>query len=60
MLHLDIKKGKEAMRTSTFQKYIGGNTECMKRLSIDTKGCVQITSNDTYFADSWFSSVKTD
>ena len=24
-----------------------------------TKGCVQMTSNDTYFADSWFSGVKT-
>ena len=31
----------------------------MKRLAIDTKGCVQLTSNDTYFADSWFSYVKT-
>ena len=25
-----------------------------------TKGCGQQTSNDTYFADSWFSGVKTD
>ena len=24
-----------------------------------TKGCGQLTSNDTYFADSWFSSIKT-
>ena len=32
----------------------------MKRLSIATKGCGQMASNYTYFADSWFSSVKTD
>ena len=31
----------------------------MKRLAIANKGCGQLTSNDTYFADSWFSSVKT-
>ena len=30
----------------------------MKRLAIATKGCGQLTSNDTYFADSWLSSVK--
>ena len=30
----------------------------MKRLAISTKGCGQLTSNDTYFYDSWFSSVK--
>ena len=31
----------------------------MKRLAIVTKGCGQLTSNNTYFADSWFISVKT-
>ena len=31
----------------------------MKRLAIDTKGFGQLTSNYTYFADIWFSSVKT-
>ena len=31
----------------------------MKRPAIDTKECVQMTSNDTYFADNWFSYVKT-
>ena len=30
----------------------------MKRRSIATKACGQLTSNDTYFADSWFSSIK--
>ena len=59
MLHLDIQKGKEATKTSTFQKYIGGTAACMRRLRMDTKGCGQMTSNYTYFSDSWFSGVKT-
>ena len=60
MLHLEIQNGKKAMKTSNFQKYIRGTTACMKILAIDTKGCGQLTSNDTYFADSWFSSIKID
>ena len=32
---------------------------CIKRLIIAKKGCGQLTSNDTYFSDSWFSGVKT-
>ena len=48
-----------ATKTSKFQNVLGGTTECMKRLAIDTKGCVQLTSKDTFFDDSWFSSVKT-
>ena len=59
MLHLEIQKGKEAMNKSTFQSKLGGTDACMKRLAIATKGCGQLTSNDTYFADRWFSSVKT-
>ena len=59
MLHLDIQKGKEAMKTPKFQKYIRGTTTCMKRLSIATKRRGQLTSNDTKFSDSWFSYVKT-
>ena len=59
MLHLEIQKGKEAVKTSKFQKDLGGTTLCMKRLAIANKGCVQMTSNDTYFSDGWFSSVKT-
>ena len=30
----------------------------MKRLSIATKGCVQLASNDTYVYEIWFSSIK--
>ena len=59
MLHLEIQKGKEDTKTSRFQNVLGGTTACIKRLAIDIKGCGQLTSNDTYFADSWFSSVKT-
>ena len=59
MLHLEIQKGKEAMKKSTFQSELGGTAACMKRQAIATKGCGQLTSNATYFADSWFSSVKT-
>ena len=58
MLHLEIQKYKEAMKTSNFQNGLGGTTACMKRLAIATKGCGQLTLNDTYFSDSWFSSVK--
>ena len=47
------------MKKSTFQSELGGTAACMKRLAIDTKGCGQLTSNNTYFSDSWFSSVKT-
>ena len=59
MLHLEIQKGEEAMKTSNFQKYLRGNTACMKRLYIANKGCGQLTSNYTYFSDRWFSSAKT-
>ena len=59
MLHLEIRKGEEAMKTLEFQKDLRGINACMKRLSITNKGYGQLTSNDTYFADSWFGSVKT-
>ena len=59
ILHLEIQKGKEAMKTSNFQKYLGGTTACIKKLAIATERCGQLTSNYTYFSGSWFSSVKT-
>ena len=52
MLHLEIQKGEEDMKTSKSQNVLGGTTACMKRLAIATKGCGQLTSNDDYFADS--------
>ena len=60
MLHLDIQNGKEAMKTENFQKYIGGTAACIKRTMMDTKGCDQLTSNENYFYDIWFSVVKMD
>ena len=59
MLHLEIQNGNEAMKKSTFQSELGGNAACMKRLAISIKRCGQLTSKDTYFADIWFSSLKT-
>ena len=59
MSHLHIQKGKEAMETSEFQKYFVGTAACMKRLAMATKWCGKLTYNDTYFSDSWFSSVNT-
>ena len=59
MLHLDIQKGEEDMKTSEFQKYLGGTAAQMKILVMDTKGCDQLISNYTYFTDIWFSFVKT-
>ena len=59
MLHLDILKRKEDMKISNFQKDFRGTTTCMKIIDITTKGWVQLASNETYFDDSWFVSVKT-
>ena len=59
MLHLKIQKVKEAIKTSEFQKYLGGTNACIKILAISHKGCGQLASNVTYFADIRFSSVKT-
>ena len=59
VLHLDIHKGEENMNTLTYQKQIRGTTEFMKRLMVATNECYQLTSNDTYFSDIWFSGVKT-
>ena len=58
MLHLEIQKGKEAMKTSIFQKYLVGIAACLKRLTISTKGCGQLKSNDIYFSCIWLISVK--
>ena len=47
MLHLEIQKVEEAMKTSKFHNVLGGTTVCMKRLAVSTKGCGQLTSNNT-------------
>ena len=38
------------MKTLESQNNIVGTNFCMRRLDISTKGCGQLTSNDTYFA----------
>ena len=58
MLHLDILKGEEAMKTPTFQNDISETLLCMKILMMSKKGVNQLTSNDTYFDDRWFSGLK--
>ena len=46
LLHLEIQKGKEAAKTSIFQKHIGGTAAYMNILMKAKKGCGQLTSND--------------
>ena len=58
MSHLEIQQGKEAMKTSKFQKYIEGTAMCMTILMVATKSYAQLTSNYTYFYGFWFSGVK--
>ena len=59
MLYPDTQKGKEATKTAKFQQRIRGTAVCTKILMITKTGCGQLTSNYTYFSDSWFSEVKT-
>ena len=47
--HLYIQKGEEAMKTSDFQKYLGGTAVFMRRLTMATQRFGQLTSNDIYF-----------
>ena len=58
-LYIEIKKGKCAMKASGFQQNIGGTDACMKRIMKGARGWVQLSSNDTFFVDRWFSGVKT-
>ena len=58
MLHLDTQNGKESMKMSDLQKYLIGTSACTRILTISTKRCRKLTSNDTYFEDIWFSRVK--
>ena len=59
VLHIDIQKGKEAMKISIFKKKVRGTAECINRQTMATKGFGQLKSNDTYFADIWFIEMKT-
>ena len=59
MLYLYKQKGKEATKTAEFQQQIGGTAACITRLIRAKKGCEQMTSNETYFTDRFFSGVIT-
>ena len=43
IFHLEIQKGKEAMKTLEFQKDLGDTDACMNRLTIPTKWCGLLT-----------------
>ena len=58
MLYLDIQKGKEATKAEKFQQHIGGTAAWKNIPMIAKKGCGQVMSNDTYFAEIWFRGVK--
>ena len=59
MLYLEIHNGKEMMKTSGFQYDIGGMDNGINRIMKATKGCSQMSQNNTFFDDIWFSEVKT-
>ena len=46
------------MKESNVQQDIGGTTACIKRITKDAKGCDQMSSNDTLFANIWLSRFK--
>ena len=47
------------MKTPEFQQDIRGTADCTNRIMKDTKGCGQLSSNASFFSDSWFSGLKT-
>ena len=59
MLYLDIKNGDKATKTAEFQNDVGGAISCTKIIMKYTKGCIQLSSNYTLFANIWFGGFKT-
>ena len=47
------------MKASGFQQDIGGVDYLIRMIMNDTKGWGHISPSDTFFADIWFSAVKT-
>ena len=43
MLYLDIQKGEGTTKMAEYQQRIGGTSACMKRLTMATKVCEQLT-----------------
>ena len=58
MFYLEIQKVKGGTQESYYQQGIGGTYYCMKIIMNYTKGCGQLSSNNTFFSASWFSRVK--
>ena len=58
ILYLDIKRGNESMKSFSFQQQIRKEADCMKRIMRATKGCGQLSSNYTFFADICLRVVK--
>ena len=56
MIYLETLK--EYIKILKFQQDIGVTDACMGRIIKATKGCGQLSSNDTFFADIWFRIVK--
>ena len=52
ILYLEIQKEKEVMKVSDYQQDIGGTDACMEIIMKATRGCSQLSSYDTFFADS--------
>ena len=47
------------MKASYFWQHNRGTAACMKITMNDTKGCGQMSSNDTLIDNMWFNGVKT-
>ena len=47
------------MKSQVFQQQIRGAASCTKIIMKDNKGFCKLSLNDTLFADTWFSRVKT-
>ena len=58
MLYIDIKKGKESMKTLKFQQDILGTAACMNRITKDNKGFGELSSNNNSVYDIWFSWIE--
>ena len=58
MSYLEIQKGNYSMKISQFKQVIVGTTSCKKKRMKSTRGCGQLSSNDTLFLNIWFSGVK--
>ena len=57
MIYLKIQNGKEEMKSSCFQQQAIGTAAYMNIMVKSTKGCGQLSSKVTFFADIWLIGV---